>query len=404
MSGPDPDQPEETMRYGDGTRVVTAGQPAPAAGQGFLPGPVFAAPYHLVPAADGEARPYYARNDNATWTAFEAALAELEGGPSVAFPSGMAAITALLQAVLRRGDRVVIPSDGYYQVRTLLAEDLVGYDVRRVPTTAVASLAAGGGLDGVRLLLVETPSNPGLDLCDLAVVVPAARAAGCLVAVDNTMATPLGQRPLGFGADFSVASDTKALAGHSDLLLGHVACLDPVWADRLHDRRTRSGAIPGPFEVWLAHRSLGTLDLRLQRQAANALALAELLHGHPAAHAVRYPWRPGDPMYDRALRQLRRPLGVLCFELADDAAVAALLAKTRILLAATSFGGLHTTLDRRAQWGDDVPAGFLRLSCGVEDTVDLVADLRLALDSLGAPDGAGAVDSPGSPASLGLPG
>lgn len=377
-------------QYGDGTRVVAAGQPAAVPGQPFLPGPVFAAPYHLGPDApygDPENRVprFYGRNENPTWSAFEAALADLEGGPAIVFPSGMAAAAAVLQTVLRPGDRVVVPSDGYYQVRSLLAEDLPWYDVVTVPTAQVAEWAAGGGLAGAKLVLVETPSNPGLDVCDLAVVTDAAHAAGCLVAVDNTMATPLGQRPLDFGADFSVASDTKALTGHSDLVLGHVACRDAEQAERLRGWRTRSGTVPGPFEVWLAHRSLGTLDLRLHRQAANARALAEALPGHPAVRALRYPGLPDDPAHGLASKQMLRPAGVFVFELADAAAVDGLLSATRLALAATSFGGLHTTVDRRAQWGDAVADGFVRVSCGCEDTADLVADFLAALGSLGSP-------------------
>lgn len=368
-----------TGQYGDGTRAVGAGQPPAVAGEPFLPGPVFAAPYHLGPGAR-----YYARNDNPTWSAFEAALAELEGGPAVVFPSGMAATSALLQSVLRPGDRVVIPADGYYQVRSLLAQDLTWLEVTEVATAAVGALADSGRLRGARLVLLESPSNPGLDVCDLAAVTAAAHAAGCLVAVDNTLATPLGQRPLDFAVDFSLASDTKALSGHSDLLLGHVACRDPERAEQLRAWRTRSGVVPGPFEVWLAHRSLGTLDLRLHRQAANARALAEALRGHPAVRGLRYPGLPEDPSHELATRQMRRPIGVLGCELADAAAVQRFLAGSRLAHAATSFGGLHTTVDRRAQWGDVVAEGFVRISCGCEDTADLVTDLVGAMDSVGS--------------------
>lgn len=366
--------------YGDGTRVLLAGQPAAVAGEPFLPGPVFAAPYHLGPDATGTR--YYARNDNPTWSAYEAALEALEGGPAVVFPSGMAAVSAVLWSVLRPGDRVVVPSDGYYQVRSTLAADLPWLEVTEVPTPEITALARAGDLPPAALVLLESPSNPRLDVCDLAVVSAAVHAAGGLVAVDNTLATPLAQRPLDFGVDFSVASDTKAMSGHSDLLLGHVACREATMADRLRGFRTRSGVVPGPFEVWLAHRSLGTLDVRLRRQADNAAALVERLRGHRAVSSLRYPWLAGDPSYDLAARQMLRPVGVISFELADADAVARLLAASRLLAAATSFGGLHTTVDRRAQFGDRVPPGFVRVSCGCEDAVDLVADLGAALDSV----------------------
>jgi len=173
------------------------------------------------------------------------------------------------------------------------------------------------------------------------------------------------------------------LTGHSDVLLGHVAAHDAERATRVRAWRTRSGALPGPFEVWLAHRSLGTLDLRLDRQAANARALAHALVDHPAVSGLRYPGLPNDPAHDQFTRQMRRPLGLLSFELADAATVERFLAASRLAIAATSFGGLHTTVDRRAQWGGDrVSEGFIRVSCGCEDTADLVADFVAAADSL----------------------
>jgi cystathionine gamma-lyase len=231
--------------------------------------------------------------------------------------------------------------------------------------------------------VLETPSNPQLDVCDIASVARAARAAGTLVAVDNTTATPLGQRPLELGAHLTVGSDTKALTGHSDLLLGHVSVADDDLFARVKGFRDRTGSTPGPFEAWLGHRSMSTLDLRLARQAANAAAVAEVLAGSPAVTGVRWPWRPGDPSFALAARQMLRPNGVVSAELADEDAVARLLASTRLWVAATSFGGVHSTVDRRAQWGADAVApGFIRFSCGIEDTADLVEDLSGALAGL----------------------
>ncbi|MGI8694482.1 MAG: cystathionine gamma-lyase [Geodermatophilaceae bacterium] len=365
---------------GDSTRVVSAGHPAAVAGQPFLPGPVFAAPYHL-----GEGERYYGRYENPTLDAFEAALSTLEGGAAVVFPSGMAAIAAVLLTSLRPGDRVVVPADGYFGTRIFAHEELARFDIRveELSTVELDEVAGAGGLEGVALLLVESPSNPRLDVCDVEAVTQAAHDSDCLVAVDNTTATPLGQRPLELGADFSISADTKAMTGHSDLLLGHVATSNPERAARVRSWRTRAGPVPGPFEVWLAHRSLGTLALRLDRQAANARALANALVGHPAVTGLRYPGLPSDPAHDQFTRQMRRPLGLLAFELADAAAVQRFLAASRLAVEATSFGGLHTTVDRRAQWGGDkVPEGFVRVSCGCEDTADLVADFVAAADSL----------------------
>jgi cystathionine gamma-lyase len=294
----------------------------------------------------------------------------------------MAAVSAVLLACARAGDRVVLPADGYYATRVLAAEELARFGLRvdRVPTREIAEVAARGDLDGARLVLLETPSNPELDVCDIAAVARATRAAGAVLAVDNTTATPLGQRPLDLGADVTVGSDTKALTGHSDLLLGHLSTRDDELHARLKAWRDHTGATPGPFEAWLGHRSMSTLDLRLARQAENAAAVAELLAGHPAVRGVRWPWRAGDPSFELAARQMLRPGGVVSAELAGEDAVARLLAGARIWAAATSFGGVHSTVDRRAQWGGDAVApGFVRFSCGIEDTADLVADLAAAL-------------------------
>ncbi len=378
MSGP-------SGEWGDGTRSVRAGEDPAVPGAPLRPSPVFAAPFHLAdspPRAGGADA--YARTEHPTLRVLETALGELDGGRCLSFATGMAAISAAVLAVTAAGDRVVLPSDGYYATRLLGREELdrFGLRVEYVPTTAIEALAAGGGLDGARLVLLETPSNPTLDVCDIAAVARATRAAGVLLAVDNTTATPLGQRPLALGADMTVGSDTKALTGHSDLLLGHVSTGDDAVYDRLKGWRDRTGGTPGPFEAWLGHRSMATLDLRLARQAENARAVAELLAAHPGVTGVRWPWLAGDPSAELAARQMLRPNGVVSAVLPDEAAVARLVAAGRLWAAATSFGGLHSTVDRRAQWGgDDVPAGFVRFSCGIEDTADVVADLAAGLDS-----------------------
>src|SRR6185295_8228011 len=253
----------------DATRVLKAGAPPASQGEAFLPGPTFAAPYHA--AGDPAAAPYtYGRFHNPTWTAFEHALSELEGGPAITFASGMAALAAVFGSTLLPGDELVMPSDSYYTARLLAQGYFTQMGVKvRMAATAGDELALH--LEGAKLLWLETPTNPGLDVCDIAALVEAAHAAGALVAVDNTTPTVLGQRPLDLGADFSVASDSKALTGHSDLILGHVAARDQVWAERMLTWRTQMGAVPGPMEVWLAHRSLSTLELRLERPCSNAL-------------------------------------------------------------------------------------------------------------------------------------
>src|SRR5450432_595799 len=360
---------------GDGTRAIHAGMPTAGDGTPLVSSPVFASTYHL---AGEPAGPYqYGRLTNPTWSAWEAALSELEGGDAVAFSSGIAAVTAVLLTALRPGDVLVMAAECYYATRRLATGLLtdIGVQVHLVSDDEV-----GRHLQGATLVWLESPSNPKLDVCDIAAICAAAHQAGAAAAVDNTTATPLGQQPLTLCADYSVASDTKGLTGHSDLVLGHVACGDADRAAAVRTWRSSTGSVPGAFEAWLAHRSLMTLDLRLARQATNALAIAQLLSAHEAVGEVRYPWLAGDPSYDVAARQMRRPIGLVSFTLADEATAERFLAALHIVAVATSFGGLHSSAERRARWGgDDVAPGFIRFSCGGEDTADLVADVSQAL-------------------------
>jgi cystathionine gamma-lyase len=323
----------------------------------------------------------YGRYSNPTWSAYEAALSELEGGDALVFASGMAAVAAVLSATLRPGDVVVLPSDGYYTVR-LLAEGYLtemGVKVR----LAVSGDLQRQALDAARLLWLESPTNPGLDVCDLRALAAAARDNGTLVAVDNTTATPLAQQPLALGADISVCSDSKAMTGHDDLLLGHVATRDRELLARLLAYRTQGGAIPGPMETWLAHRSLATLDVRVRRQSANALTIAEALWRHPAVLGCRFPGLPDDPAHHQASRQMSLYGPIVSFTLADQRAAERWLAALRLVTPATSFGGVHSTAERRARWGgDNVHPGFIRLSLGIEDPEDLVHDVNQALNEL----------------------
>jgi cystathionine gamma-lyase len=386
------ERPGVPRRDGDATRVVRAGLPPEEAYAPPLPGPVFAAHYHLP--GDVADAPYaYGRDANPTWTALERAVGALEApaaGPgegeqvhTLAFASGMAAISAVLLSQLRPGDAVVLPSDGYnllVPVRERL--ESLGVEVRTAPTGGDAQREL---LDGARLLWIESPSNPGLDVCDIRALVAAAHERGALVAVDNTLATPLGQRPLELGADFSVASGTKALTGHGDLLLGYVACRDGALADAVRLWRKTVGAIPGPMEAWLAHRSLATLELRTRQQAHGALAVARALRERPEVTGVRHPGLPGDPAQPVAARQMARFGCVVSFTLPDRGFAERFLAALRLVDDATSFGGVRSTAERRGRWGGDaVPEGFVRMSVGVEEPDDLVADLAQALDRAAA--------------------
>ncbi|MDQ0985581.1 cystathionine gamma-lyase [Streptomyces sp. V2I9] len=367
---------------GDGTRAVRAGLPVPEQFEPTLPGPVFAAHFHLSGDPVG---PYtYGRETNPTWTRLEQAIGELEApGEEVdttVFASGMAAITAVLLSQVRSGDTVVLPDDGY-QALPLVREQLAAYgvEIRTAPTGGDAQLAM---LEGAKLLWIESPSNPGLDVCDIRRLVEDAHAVGALVAVDNTLATPIGQRPLELGADFSVASDTKGMTGHGDILLGHVTCRDPRLAADVRRWRKVVGAIPGPMEAWLAHRSLATLHLRIDRQCATALALAEALKEHAEVAGLRYPGLPTDPSHPVAARQMRRFGSVVSFELADRETAERFLSALRLVDDATSFGGVRSTAERRGRWGGDTVAeGFIRFSVGAEDPEDLLADVEQALDA-----------------------
>ncbi|MEV6129218.1 cystathionine gamma-lyase [Streptomyces violaceusniger] len=376
---------------GDGTRAVRAGLPEAEAYEPTLPGPVFAAHYHLPGDPVG---PYtYGRDANPTWSLLERAISELESpgtdAETVVFSSGMGAISAVLLSQLCQGDAAVLPSDGY-QLLPALVERLKGYGVtvRTAPTGEDAQLAALD--DRTKLLWLETPSNPGLDVCDIRRLAEAAHARGTLVAVDNTLATPLGQRPLELGADFAVASGTKALTGHGDVLLGYVTCRDPRLAAEVRAWRKTVGAIPGPMEAWLAHRSLATLQLRVDRQAATALALAEALRGRPEITGLRHPGLPTDPAHRIAAGQMRggRFGCVVSFTLPDKECAERFLDALRLVDDATSFGGVRSTAERRGRWGGDaVPEGFIRFSVGAEDPDDLIADVLRALDAAGAATG-----------------
>jgi cystathionine gamma-lyase len=364
------------------TRVVHAGLPRAQQGEPFLPGPVFAAPYHLRGPSDASIYGY-ARYANPTWSGYEAALGELEGGEAVLFSSGMAAVSAAL-ATLQAGDVAVVPGDSYPGVAEIATEQLAprGIEVRVVATDGAQIKAA---LPGATLVWIETPSNPGLAVLDVEELAAAAHAAGALLAVDNTLATPLTQRPLGLGADLSVASASKFLTGHSDLVLGYVAVADPERATALRVWRGLTGAIAGPFEAWLAHRSLATLDVRHERQCATALLLAQTLADRDDVTGVRYPGLPEHPAHELAARSFGGRFGaIVCFDLGTEERAQAFLSRCRLVAEATSFGGVHSSAERRLRWGtDDVPPGFIRFSAGLEDARDLVADVVGALDATG---------------------
>ena len=262
---------------------------------------------------------------------------------SLVFASGMAACAAIFGAVLRPGDIAVLPENAYFAARVLMQDYFakMGIVIRLAPAPP-ATLKARL-LESARLLWIETPSNPAMEICDIAALCERAHQAGALVAVDNTTATALGQRPLALGADFSVASDTKSMTGHSDILLGHVACRDRELLQKIEEWRTLIGAVLGPMEAWLALRSLGTLPLRLERSCENAQRIAEYLATRTdVVQSVLYPGLPTHPGHDIAARQMQYFGCVLSFNLADKAAAETFCSKAKLITESTSCGGTCT--------------------------------------------------------------
>lgn len=365
----------------EATRVVRSGLTAAVAGEAMQLGPVFAGPFH-TPGHPAGVRYTYGGSGNPTWTALEEAIAAIEGAGCAGvrvFGSGTAATAAVFGAVLRPGDVLVLPEEAYFGTRRVV-EEYFGPMGVRVRTAATRGSAQAEAVEGAKLVWVETPSNPGMEVCDVALICERAHAAGALVAVDNTMATPMGQKVMEMGADFAVVSDAKLMLGHGDVVLGHVAARDVEWLDVLTAWRNRTGAVVGPMEAWLALRSLPTLPLRMERSSANAMRIAEFLLDRTEVERVLYPGLPGHPGYEIAARQMRWFGPLLSFVLRDRGMAERFLATAALVTEATSFGGVTTTAERRGRWGlDAVPEGLIRLSAGCEDADDLIEDIGRAL-------------------------
>jgi cystathionine gamma-synthase len=383
------DQPATPTGLRPETRVICAGRPRRAASGPLNVPVVLASNYHagLTPAPGTDGTRSYARTDaTPTWEALEAAVGQVEGGHAVAFSSGMAAVAAVLDLV-PAGRRIVAPEDCYFGVGELLADarQQGRWVVDRVDLTDTA--AAQAAVAGADLLWLETPSNPLLDIADLPALCAAGRRAGAIVGVDNTFATPLLQQPLGLGADVVVHSATKFIGGHSDLLSGITIARDNALAERLRHRRGLTGATPGALEAFLALRGLRTLALRLDRGQRNAGELARRLDEHPAVSRVRYPGLPADPGHRTAAAQMTGFGAVLAFEVADARTADRLCEAVQLIVAATSLGGVESTIERRSKHPgqDHVPPGLLRLSVGCEHVDDLWNDLNSALKQASQP-------------------
>jgi len=328
----------------------------------------------------------YGRAGNPTWAALEDAIGAVEDATAVVFSSGQAASMALMLALTTSRDKLLLPADGYYNAR-VLAE-------RLRPHGAAPVFVDQSDLPGIErevasgraVLWAESPTNPLLRVADLTWLGRVAAAAGAPMVVDNTVATGLLQRPLDLGAVASLCSLTKSASGHSDVLAGAVVTRDAELAAELRTWRTLGGGILGPMEAWLALRGLTTLPLRIERQSATAQAVAEHLAAQPKVAAVHY---PGVHAATLALARAQMPRGfgpLLSFEVAGSAASAdSVIAAARLIVPATSFGGVDSSWERRGRWaGETAPPSLIRLSVGLEPAADLIADIDQALERVPA--------------------
>ena len=324
----------------------------------------------------------YGRYGNETWTALEAAIGALEGGQTFSYSSGMAAVSAVF-STLPVGAKVVASNQGYSGVMTLLGNLTAANKINATLVSIADTDEVIAALDGADLLWLESPTNPSLDVADLPALIKAAKSRNITVAVDNTFATALVQKPLSMGADIVMNSVTKYLAGHSDVVLGSLSTNNPAHLKALEDARKFNGAIPGPFEAWLALRGIRTFPIRFQRASENALELAKRLSEHPLVTRVRYPGLPTDPQHNKAKSFMKGFGAIVSFEYAGNGeATDRVCDSSKIVTYATSLGGVESLWERRRRWpieSASVPESLIRLSVGCEDVEDLWADIDAAL-------------------------
>jgi cystathionine gamma-synthase len=363
------------------TLVISAGRPAP------IPDGPLNVPITPASALQPGGESGYTRDGHPPWEALEEVVGALEGGRALAFASGMAAATAAI-GLFPPQPTVVAPEVSYMDVRRSLhrLQDGGRAQVRLVDVTDTDAVIAA--CDGADVLWLESPTNPLLGLADLPRLCSFARERRILCVVDNTLATPLLQRPLTLGADVVVHSATKAMGGHSDLLLGAAVVREDRHLAGLREARETGGATPGALETFLCVRGLRTLPLRLERSQQNAAVLARRLSDHPEVHEVRYPGLASHPQHDRARATLAGAGFMLTFRVRGGAARADALVETvEVLTHATSLGGVETTLERRARYPAErgVPEDLLRVSVGCEHAEDLWRDLERALAATNGP-------------------
>jgi len=379
------------MTDGFATRAIHAGQrPDPRTGSVNVP--IHASSTFAQDGVGGLRDGFeYGRTGNPTRAALETCLAALEGGRrGLAFASGMSATDAVLRATCRPGDHVVIPGDAYGGTFRLLDKVLRPWGIEHTPVRqsdldAVRAVIRPGA---TRLVWCETPTNPLLGIVDIAGLAELAHEAGASLVVDNTFASPYLQTPLGLGADAVVHSTTKYVGGHSDVVGGAVVTSDDAMADQLAFLQNGVGAVPSPFDVYLTLRGIKTLAVRMDRHCDNAERIAGALAAHPAVTQVYYPGLPAHPGHELAAKQMRRFGGIVSFRLAGgEPAALQVCARTRLFTLAESLGGVESLIEHPGRMTHasvagsalEVPADLVRLSIGIEDASDLVADLLNAL-------------------------
>jgi cystathionine gamma-synthase len=337
----------------------------------------------------------YSRTSNPTRTALEECLTALEGadegtGRTLAFASGMAAEDCLLRTVVKPGDHVLIPDDAYGGTYRLFARVLSGWGIGHsvVPVSDPAAVRDALTATKAKLLWIETPTNPLLNIGDIAELADVAHAAQARLVVDNTFASPYLQQPLALGADFVVHSTTKYLGGHSDVVGGAVVVSDPELGERLAFLQNTTGAVAGPFDAWLTLRGIKTLAVRMERHCANATRIAEMLVDHPKVSGVLYPGLPGHPGHKTALAQMKGFGGIVSFRLSEgEQAAVETCGRTRLFTLGESLGGVESLIEHPGRMTHasaagsalEVPSDLIRLSVGIEDCDDLIDDLRQAL-------------------------
>jgi cystathionine gamma-synthase len=369
------------------TRAIHEGQePDPTTGAVSVP--IYQTSTYAQEAV-GQHKGYeYARVSNPTRTALQQNLASLESAEhGVAFASGLGAVTTIMH-LLNPGDRAVLIADvygGVYRMTSQVYEPR-GYAFEYVPAADFERLA--DFLDErTRLVWIETPSNPMLNVVDIRAAAETAHAAGAIVVVDNTFATPYLQRPLELGADIVLHSTTKYLGGHSDVVGGFAATNDPTIAERLYFLQKSLGAVPGPFDCWLVLRGIKTLAVRMRQHCRNAQAVAARLARHPRVEEVLYPGLPTHPGHAIAARQMRDFGGMISFLAESEEEAVALVARTKIFRLAESLGGVESLIEHPARMTHAstadapfaAPKNLVRLSVGIESADDLIADLEAAL-------------------------